>query len=127
MRSLAAVAALSIAIAACAGGTGSGGSSSAQRNVLTAEDLATTGLTNALEAIERARPEWLRSRGATSFQHGTAEWVVVYVDQARYGEMSTLRNVRLTEVREIRYLSGPEATHRYGTGHAGGVIHVMLK
>lgn len=95
MRSLAAVAALSIAIAACAGGTGSGGSSSVQRNVLTAEDLATTGLTN--------------------------------VDQARYGEMSTLRNVRLTEVREIRYLSGPEATHRYGTGHAGGVIHVALK
>jgi hypothetical protein len=39
----------------------------------------------------------------------------------------TLRNVRVMDIREIRYLSDPEATTRYGTGHAGGVIHVLLK
>jgi hypothetical protein len=40
---------------------------------------------------------------------------------------TTLRNVRVTDIREIRHLSSPEATTRYGTGHAGGVIHVLLR
>ena len=125
MRRFAGILALALVAAACAtGGTASPGAS---RNVLTEAELAASGFDTAYEAVERSRPEWLRSRGATSLMHGTAEYVVVYVDHARFGEMSTLRNVRVTDIREIHYLTGPEATTRYGTGHAGGVIRVILK
>lgn len=125
MQKLAGMLVVALVGSACAsGGTGTAG---ANRNVLTQEELAASVFDTAYEAVERSRPEWLRSRGATSLMHGTAEYVVVYMDHARLGEMATLRNVRVTDIREIRYLSGPEATTRYGTGHSGGVIHVLLK
>jgi hypothetical protein len=126
MRWKSVLAVMPLILAACASG-GTGAAGAPNRSVLTQEELAVSGFDTAYEAIERSRPEWLRSRGTISLMHGTAEYVVVYVDRARFGEMSTLRDVRVTDIREIRYLSGPEATTRYGAGHAGGVIHILLK
>jgi hypothetical protein len=52
---------------------------------------------------------------------------LVYVNGVRYGEPQTLRNLRVQEVEEIRFISATDATTRWGTGHTGGVIEVMLR
>ena len=126
----------SFAVVACASGSG-GSSTSTQAgapssnrtrsnpNVITAEDLAKVDVSDALQAIQRLRPQFLQTRGTTSFQNPSE--VVVYVDGSRLGNTSTLRDIPANEVKEIRYLSATEATQRYGTGHASGAIVVTRK
>jgi len=43
------------------------------------------------------------------------------------GELITLQNIPVAEIAEIRYISGPDATTRWGTGVLGGVIEVIRK
>jgi len=99
--------------------------SRANPNVISAEDLAKVDVSDALQAIQRLRPQFLQTRGATSFQNPSE--LVVYVDGSRLGNVSTLRDIPANEVKEIRYLSATEATQRYGTGHASGAIVVTRK
>jgi hypothetical protein len=116
---------LALALAGCAAHGAS--APSADRTVLLAEELDAVQLTWAYETIQRLRPEWLRSRGQTSLTRRDSGVVAVYMDGMRYGDRESLRTVRVADVREIRYLTGPEATHRFGTGVSGGVIHVLTK
>jgi len=51
----------------------------------------------------------------------------VYVDNVRMGELSALGTIPVEIVQEIRFITGTEATTRWGTGVAGGVIHVITK
>jgi hypothetical protein len=51
---------------------------------------------------------------------------VVYLDSNRYGTMASLRQLSLGGVQEVRYYGASEATNRYGTGHTGGAILVMM-
>ena len=50
---------------------------------------------------------------------------VLYVDEMKQYGLDELKNIRATEVTEIRLLTPAEAGARYGTGHEGGAI--MLK
>jgi outer membrane cobalamin receptor len=52
---------------------------------------------------------------------------VVYVDNVRFGDLETLQSIPITGIAEIRYMSGPDATTRWGTGVLGGVIEVIRK
>ena len=47
---------------------------------------------------------------------------VLYVDEVKQHELSELRNIRVAEIAEIRFMPGTEATGRYGDGHAAGAI-----
>jgi hypothetical protein len=49
------------------------------------------------------------------------------VDGIRFGTAESLQRVRVIEVEFVRYLNARDATTRYGTGHAGGVIAVTTK
>jgi hypothetical protein len=51
---------------------------------------------------------------------------LVYVDNAYYGPLSSLRSIRPEWIGEMEYLNATDATTRYGTGHLGGVISVLL-
>jgi hypothetical protein len=53
--------------------------------------------------------------------------IVVYIDQTRMGGPSSLSQIPITEVKEIQYLSGTDATQRFGTGHGSGAIIVLRK
>ena len=53
--------------------------------------------------------------------------VVVYVDNTRMGGPATLAQIPITDVKEIQYLNGTDATQRYGTGHGSGAIIVIRK
>lgn len=124
-----------LAAAGCASGsagsstsTQAGAPSTARRSnpsVITAEELARIEVSDALQAIQRLRPQFLQTRGATSFQQSSE--VVVYVDGSRLGAPSALRDVTVNDIKEIRYLSATEATQRYGTGHSSGAIVVTRK
>ena len=91
---------------------------SASREVLSADELRTASGANALEVVQRLRPEFLRSRGPL---HAPK----VFVDHMPIGGVSELRTIPVGGIREIRYLNARVATQEFGTGYSGGVIHVL--
>jgi hypothetical protein len=96
-------------------------------NLLLEDEFEGAGMTDAFALVQHYRPQWLRSRGPASFLDPSAGTVQVYVDNFRMGDVNRLHDIPAEEVIEMRYLSGPEATTRYGTGHAGGVIEVRRR
>ena len=98
------------------------------RDRITAEELATIDVQNALQAVQRLRPNFLQTRGAgsSSITQGPQD-IVVYVDQTRMGGPGTLSQIPITEVKEIQYLNATDATQRFGTGHGAGAIIVVRK
>lgn len=111
---------------ASAGGAGNGSGASTTRHssdVITTEEIQqATGLSTAYDAVQRLRPQFLRIRGPSTF--GGAEGPVVYVNGMRRGGADSLRQIGITEVKEIRYLNARDATTKYGTGVSQGVIEV---
>jgi hypothetical protein len=93
------------------------------RTVLTREQILERNYTNAYDAIEALRSNWLRTRGTDSFNSPTQIWV--YYDGTRMGALETLRNVQPRMVQSIRFMDGLQATARWGVGHSAGVIHVL--
>lgn len=121
------VAILALAVAACGSPGRLGGMESGQQ-ALTAEDLQRVDVPNAYMAVERLRPDWLRSRGPTSPRNPGGNLPAVYVAGIRQqAGLDALRQVRLGDVMEIQYMSAMDATTRYGTDHAGGAIIVVLR
>jgi hypothetical protein len=43
----------------------------------------------------------------------------------RHGDIQSLRSILIEEIAEVRFISASDATTRWGTGHAGGVIQVL--
>jgi outer membrane cobalamin receptor len=109
-------------LACASAGTASGGS-----GPITRADLEHASMRDAYEVVQRLRPAWLQTRGRISIQSTTAQNPVVYVDNIRYGDPGSLRQVSVDAIDEIRYMGASEATTRYGTGHAGGVILVTTR
>jgi len=107
----------------------SSGSSSSRSGSgpITAEHIAELPSADAYNVIERLRPGWLRTRGRSSIQHPTAHHPVVYLDSVRYGGIESLRQISSDAIRDIRFINASDATTRYGTGHAGGVILVRSR
>ena len=100
---------------------------SRNRNVIAAEELTDSKARDAHHAVQLLRPDWLRSRGSVSMRDPTPTRVIVYVDGQRYGGASSLEQFRLGSFKELRYYNGSEATSRWGTGHAGGVIYLTTR
>jgi hypothetical protein len=96
-------------------------------NVLTEEDIEGSTAADAYELVRQLRPNWLHRRGPTSVRDRTAGQMIVYVDGTRWGGVAELRNFRTDQLRQLHYLSGPEATMRFGTGHGGGVIEITTR
>ena len=111
-------------LAIACGGVGSGPSPS--RYVITLDEIQRTPASNAHQLVHTLRPTWLTARGQYSARHGRV-LPVVYLDNVRLGELSALGTIPVETVQEIRFITGTEATTRWGTGVAGGVIHVITK
>ena len=98
-------------------------SSRSSRNVITAEEIAEVDALTAYEAVERLKPAFLR-RGRVNMQDDTRTYPIVYLDAMRFGGIDDLRRIRTADVYRIEYLSGSDATTRFGTGHTGGALLV---
>jgi hypothetical protein len=106
--------------------------------VITAEAIAGTGASNAYEAVQMLRPQFLRSRGSVGMRAGatgdqtldsnaTGTEIVVYVNGTPAGGVQALQAIPATSVLEIRQVSGLDATTKYGTGHGAGVLEVRTR
>jgi hypothetical protein len=100
---------------------------SGTRELITQTELSKVDAVDAYTAVRQLRPTWLRSRGAASFTEPRGSLPAVYVDNMPFGELATLQIIPVAEIAEIRYISGPDATTRWGTGVLGGVIEVIRK
>ncbi len=99
--------------------------SSLGEDVLTGEQLAETQQTNEYDALRQLRPRWLRARGGGGATRTTT--VSVYMGSQRMGTVDFLRTLDVQGVREVRFLTGSEATTMFGTDNAGGVIVITRR
>jgi hypothetical protein len=113
-------AALLLPLQACAAGAGRGGQ--IEYDVITRDELEASHYETVYDAVMARRPNWTTPRGTDSIQDPSA--VVVYLDHNRYGGVASLKEIHSFTVNEVRHFNGPEATARWGIGHAGGVIQV---
>ena len=127
MSRTAAVLALIVVLTACASGGAGGGATTARRNPnrLSTEELNDPSISSLtlLDAIQRLRPNWLRQRGAVSIAAAGDQLPQVMVNESR-SSMDVLRSMRPTDVTDIEYMSGADATTLYGTGYVNGLIKV---
>lgn len=115
-----------LALTGCSAATaGSGGASD---DVITRAEIVETRAHSAFDVVRRLRPQFLRFRGRMDTAPGRTgpgmTEPVVYIDGVRLGGVASLRSIEAVDVAEIRYMSGADATTRFGTGHVAGVILV---
>lgn len=120
--------------AACASGGKAGttangaaanrGTIGASRYLVTEEELVGVGDRSAYDALQELRPIFLRSRDT---QTATPTPVAVFVDGGRTEGLEALRSIRASSVKEMRFYEPQDANTKFGTGHNGGVIAVVLK
>ena len=112
-----------LAMTACAsGGRGPMRSS----NVLTREELETVQVSSVFDAVQRLRPQWL-SRPQTPSGMPGSNPVLVYVDRHHMGTVDELRHITVDQVETLEFVSASDATTRYGTGNASGIIEVTTR
>ena len=122
---------LLLAAGACATGTTGGGTRS-QSDVITLEEIEQATVHDAYEIVRQYRPRWLRGRGPQTFTADvrnttTPGYPKVKVDNLPPMDLESLRDIRVVEIAEIRYMNPRDATLRYGTGFSGGIIQVITK
>jgi len=96
-------------------------------SILTAEEFAGTTAVDAMALVREFRPSWLQSRGTMSIMDRTASDILVFLNGVRAGDLTRLRELRVEDLRELRFLGAADAQQRYGSGTAGGVIEVWTK
>ena len=113
-----------LAIVGCAAPTRSTSSSSSAK--LLRADISAANVTTLYEAIQRLRPQWLRSRGqdlAARSREPTVFW-----DGVPRGGIAFLYEIQAVDVAEASFLSASDAAMRFGTpAGTGGVILVRTR
>ena len=89
-------------------------------------EAAPPDVQDAYALVERLHPLWFQKRGVPSMAMAPLE-VVVYVNDVRRGDPQTLRSIPRNGIREIRHLSGTDASQRFGVNHDNGAILVTLR
>ena len=125
MRALFALA-LGCTLAGCAAATTGQGKQSNSAE-LTESELAATNSQNLYDAIAKLRPAWLTNRGPKSVTDMTLATVDVFMGGTMVGNTDYLRDVRLLDVRGVRFWNAGEAATRFGMGHPRGVIELVRR
>jgi hypothetical protein len=105
-------------------GCASSGESSpgSTRDTLSQAELVETDEEILYEAIQRLHPRWLRARGGNLTSRTPVQ---VFVDGTQRGDVNALREIRVLDVADVRFLSAIDAATLYGTlAAAGGAILV---
>lgn len=89
-------------------------------NLITEAEISATAYQNAMEIVQNLRPAMMRARPGGGP-------VMFYLDNVKMMDLSGLSTVPSGRVKEIRYINAQDATTRWGTGHASGVILVTTK
>lgn len=96
--------------------------------LITEDEIVACRATNAFEAIQKLRANFLSYRGETSFSPSRSRAMpTVYVDDQAYGEIAILRSIPAMQIATIRLYRAWEATTKYGVGNMGGVIAITTR
>ena len=126
---------ITVGLMALAGATGCASARSGEAvggrvsrsDVIDRSEISKSSAQNAYDAVRALRPAFLVSRGPTSLlrsrDSGTSP--VIYLDNTRFGDLSTLRNIPILGIFEIRYFSATQAQLRWGMDHPSGAILVL--
>ena len=118
---------LAALLIACASASSPRAERPANRDVLAAAEIETSGAGTLHEAIQQLRPHFLFSRGRASLRQPNNQRPVVVVNNVPQASLEALRSISARDVQYVRFLSAPDATTRFGTGYIAGVIEVVLK
>jgi hypothetical protein len=77
------------------------------------------GYSDVFTTVQSLRPQWLVTHGQTSFRRLELK---VYLDGSLMGGPETLRQISTRSISSIRYLTGLEASGRWGLDHDQGAI-----
>ncbi len=106
---------------ACASSGGSSGPRRSRNQIVAAEVAERAGLSNALQVVQRLRPTWLTPRGRSGLP-------AIYRNDAPWSrDPGGLANISIESIQEMRFLSAPDATMRWGVSVAGTVILVTTR
>jgi hypothetical protein len=95
------------------------------RSFLVQSQMTDHRFVTAYDAVESLRANWLRTRGADSFQNPSH--VRVYLDNVSLGGVENLRSIVLTNVVYMRFYDAAAATSRWGLDHGSGAIYVSTR
>jgi hypothetical protein len=100
------------------------------RSVLTQAELRAATDQYLYDVIQRLRPTWLVTRGATSVGAGRSgnqdpDPVRVYVGMVRVGGPEYLTRLTTASAESLKYFSAAEAQLRFGPGNTNGAIQVV--
>lgn len=115
--------ALSLVAGCATGGATTQNAPRRDRNVITQEEIDATRANDAYNVVRSARPGWLLPRMVGSSRQN----VQVYVEGNKAGGITALQQYNVGQIREMHFLSGEDATTRFGTGNAAGAILIFLK
>ncbi|HJU90578.1 MAG TPA: hypothetical protein VJ672_14405 [Gemmatimonadaceae bacterium] len=107
----------------------------ASRNLITrelVEKAVAEGATSAYDVVQKLRRDWFRVRTELSVAGAASgdapKRPSIFMDMQTLGDdPELLRNIKPELVKEIRFLSGPDATTLFGTGYPLGVIQVITQ
>ncbi len=91
------------------------------------EEIRNINASNAYDAISMLRPALLNYDERRTANSSNVMPAKVYLDGARYGSKSSLRNINIEQVEQIEYLRPQEATLRYGSDHGGGAFMITTR
>jgi len=119
---------LAVGALGCAS-AGTTGSTRANTNIITQEEIAQAGTGNAYDMIRRLRPNFISSRGETTLGNvqnaqTNATYPNVYLDGLAYGDINSLRNIDSSQIMEVRMYPAWEAQSKFGLGNNAGVIAI---
>jgi hypothetical protein len=107
---------------ACSAGTATKAASTRSNpSIITREAVESTDRANAYELVRALRPNWLSKRGVQTITQGTGD-IMIYYGTSRLGGTDALRSVDVQSIEQLQFISGSDATQRYGTNHEHGVI-----
>ena len=104
-----------------------GAATGSNRKVITEEEILSTNATTAYDVIARLRAEYLRNRGPTSLVLASRAQAVVFLNEQLYGSIDTLKELRSSDLVEIRFYDGPDAITKFGSQYSGGVIQLVTR
>lgn len=104
-----------------------GSAAARNSNVLKAEEFECSTAIDVMALVQEFRPNWLHSRGVTSLNNPSAGQLRVYLNGVSAGDVNQLREIRVSDIKELHFLSAALAQARYGVGHEGGVIEVVTR
>jgi len=112
--------ALALGVTGCASGGGSARPAGASANRIVRAELEAFPQMNASDVVQRLRSSWLRPRMNTPS-------AMLYIDGARRGRANAeLVYILASQIEQMEFMSGTNATTRYGSDHQGGAILVTM-